>query len=107
MKNRLAYFALLFVGVVFEIAGDVLFKKWVNGEGRSYIYLGTFTYLLGNFAWLGTLEFSDLSKALATFVCLNVVIGALCGAFLLGEKVTVNMWLGIAACVLGVFLVEG
>jgi len=89
---------LALVSTLLEILGDYLFKL-------SYPVIGLVSYLLGIAPWFFILKEAELSRAIVIFTSLNVVGCVLVGRFLLGEVISVQQYIGILFCLIGIFFV--
>ena len=88
-----------FASTLLEILGDYLFKT-------NHAKLGIFAYLLGIAPWFFILQDTDLSIAIVIFTSINVIGCVLIGRFLLQETISMQQYLGIAFCLLGVCLMH-
>lgn len=80
---------LLLLGAILEVLGDVFFKK------QSYI-LGAIFYGLGTLAWVFSLRYQTLSKAIVLFGVLNVLMATYAGCVVFKEAMTPLHWIGVA-----------
>lgn len=93
------YWALLLMGTVFEIVGDVFFKK-------SHYGMGFGMYLVGTIFWAFSLRYDDLSSAIIVFTLLNVIGAVLMSHFYLGETIALKQVIGIGLAIGAIVLIE-
>jgi multidrug transporter EmrE-like cation transporter len=105
-EHRWAFIALMAAGVLLEVAGDVLFKKWADGGRRMWLAVGFILYSTGAIAWARSLKYEDLSKAVIVFMVANAVVAVAAGIFLFGERLSVWNWIGVALGVAAIVLCE-
>jgi len=82
------FWILISTGALFEVIGDVYFRK------QTYI-LGTLFYGLGTALWAVSLRFETLSKAVILFGVLNALAASIAGIVLFHETLTPTQWLGV------------
>ncbi len=101
---KLAFFALILLAVAFEVAGDVLLKKWA-AENHALL-LALAVYFVGTVFWAFSLKHEYLSKAVAVFTVLNLAAVALAGVVLFHEELSLAQKAGVALGILSVALLE-
>lgn len=115
-------FSLLFTGVLFNAAAQLLLKagtnvlgvitltrdSWIGQFGRMavepHFIAGVACYGVSLIVWIIGLSRVPVSMAYP-LLSLGYVINAVAAHYLLGEAVTLGRWLGIGFIVLGVWLV--
>ena len=104
--DRNAFLAMMGIGVILEVVGDVLFKKWADGGHRWWLVAGFLIYSAGSISWAWSLKHEMISKAIVLFTLANIVLVVLAGYFFFHERLTVLNWIGIALALAAVVLVE-
>ncbi len=115
-------FALLFVAICFNVAGQVAMKRgmtevgFITGElarlpamavralTTPYVLFGFAAYGVSAALWLIILSRVDLSLAYPV-LSLGYVLVVLSSWLLLGEQVNLSRWLGVFIICIGVYLV--
>lgn len=97
---------LTFLGVGFEIAGDVFFKKWTVENKPLLIWIGFAIYSVGALFWAFSLKYEMLSKAISIFTILNLVIVALIGVVFFKENISIVAKIGIILGIISIVLIE-
>ncbi|MCC7352237.1 MAG: EamA family transporter [Anaerolineae bacterium] len=115
-------FALLFVAIVFNVAGQLAMKRgmtevgFITGElarlpamavrafTTPHVLLGFVAYFVSAVLWLIVLSRVELSLAYPV-VSLGYVLVVLTSWLLLGEQVNLLRWLGVFVICVGVYLV--
>ena len=120
-QQVVASVGLIGLSIVTGVAGQTAIKKGVSQSGTAdgadglmglvkmivgspLVLLGLFFYGLGALAWIAALTRLDLSVAYP-FLALNFVLVALSSWLILGERVPLLRWLGIAVICVGILLV--
>jgi multidrug transporter EmrE-like cation transporter len=103
---RYAALALLAVAVLFEAAGDILFKQSATTNKYVYFYVGFAVYVVGSLLWAYSLRFNLLSRSIVIFMVLNVIVVVAAGILFFKEHVTLATWIGMLLGVLSVILLE-
>jgi len=103
---KLLFFALIFLSVLLEVAGDVLFKKWSIESKNMLLIAGLSIYFIGSIFWAFSLKYEYLSKSITVFTVFNLIAVALAGVVLFKEDLSLINKLGIIAGVISVILVE-
>lgn len=93
------FYFFLVLGTLFEVLGDVLFRK------QTYI-LGGILYLVGSIGWALTLRYETLSKAIVLNGSANVLLCVFCGVFWLGETLTFTQYIGIVLGLVSMYLLR-
>jgi len=110
-------FLLILFSVVLTAGGQLLFKKGMSEVGELsfaltklvstftnlYVLIGFLSLGLGAVIWLDVLARRDVSYAYP-MSSLGYVIVVLAGAYLFGETIFLNRWIGIVLIVMGVIL---
>lgn len=97
---------LIFIAVLFEVAADVLFKKWALEDSKLMLSAGLGLYFIGTVIWAYSLKHDELSKAIIVFVVFNLILAVLAGVYIFGESLTTVQKVGIALGILSVVLLE-
>lgn len=103
---RFTFFILIAAATLFEVAGDVLFKKWSLEHRAVWLTLGLVIYFVGTAFWAYSLKYELLSRAISIFTVVNLVAIVLVGVLFFNEELSIINKLGIALGVLSVILVE-
>jgi multidrug transporter EmrE-like cation transporter len=104
--HRLTFLVFMGVGVVLEVAGDVILKKWADNGGRAWFVFGLVVYTLGTIGWAWSLKYEDLGKAITVFMTANVVLAILAGRVFFNERLNPWNWAGVVLAVLAILLCE-
>lgn len=104
--ERLPFFALMALGVVLEVAGDILFKKWADTDRRAWLVVGFGLYSMGAIGWALSLKYEGLAKAVTIFMVANVALALVAGLVLFGEKLNVWNWIGVGLALAAIVLCE-
>jgi multidrug transporter EmrE-like cation transporter len=100
-------FYILIIGVtVFEILADFLFKKWTLMNNRLFLAFGILSYLVSTVIWAFSLREESLSKAIAMFTILSLILIVLMGVFVFNEHLSGWNILGIALGVVSIILIS-
>ena len=103
---KLVFLALILAVVAFEVAGDILFKKWAMENQNSFLIIGLVVYFIGTIFWALSLKYEGLAKAISVVTVLNLVIVALVGIIVFKEDLSLINKIGIGLGVASVILVE-
>lgn len=103
---KLIFFSLIALAVVFEVAGDIFFKKWSLGGKSILLAAGLLVYFIGTVFWAISLKYEYLSKAISVFMVLNLVIVVLVGIIYFKEDLSLVNKLGIGLAALSIILIE-
>ncbi|PIR53368.1 hypothetical protein COU76_01500 [Candidatus Peregrinibacteria bacterium CG10_big_fil_rev_8_21_14_0_10_49_10] len=107
MTNSKVFFIFFMaLTVLFELAGDYLFKKWSLTSNRYTIGAGLLMYFIGTVFWAFSLKHEELSQAIIVFVLLTMIGAVLIGSYLFGEHATLLNKLGILLALLSVVMIE-
>lgn len=100
-------FALLMISECCTITGQVFFKHAMAGKGSKTVRLasGMAIMAVGFFLWVGLMPKYDLSY-LYPFDGLNRVMLMFAASIFLKEKMTLNLWMGVALICAGILLVS-
>jgi len=108
-------FWLAVLNALLAATGQVLWKIGVNGKNllslpniieimlSPYILTGLLIYGITTFLWLYLLSKADVSY-IYPIQSLVFVIIILAGAFLFGENISINRWIGLTVICIGVFI---
>jgi len=103
---KYAFFGLLVLALIFEVGGDVFFKKWSLG-GKNYVLLfGLLLYFIGTVFWAISLKYEYLSKAITVFTVMNLIAVVAIGVLYFKEDISLVNKIGIGLGVVSVFLME-
>ncbi|MEK7202923.1 MAG: SMR family transporter [Patescibacteria group bacterium] len=100
------FFGLMVLAVAFEIIGDIFFKKWSIDSKNILFYAGLLVYLIGTIFWAISLKYEYLSKAIAVFTVLNLIILVFIGIFYFKENLSLINKIGIGLSILSIILIE-
>ena len=101
-------FLLVLIAETCSLAGQIFFKHAMSGEKGSKagkLAAGVMIMAVGFFLWNGLLSKFDLSF-LYPFDGLNRVVLMFAASIFLKEKMTLNLWVGVALICAGVLLVS-
>lgn len=91
---------------MFEVVADILFKKWSIENKNILLAIGLAIYFVGTIFWAVSLKYEHLSKAIAVFTILNLVILVLAGIILFKENLSLANKIGIILGILSIILIE-
>ena len=103
---KVTFFILILVAVLLEVLADVFFKKWALENKNILLYVGLLIYFVGTISWAASLRYEYLSKAIAVFTVLNLIIAVLAGVILFKEDLSLINKVGILLGVLSVIMIE-
>jgi len=103
---KFTFWLLVFVAVMFEVVADILFKKWSIENKNILLAIGLAIYFVGTIFWAVSLKYEHLSKAIAVFTILNLVILVLAGIILFKENLSLANKIGIILGILSIILIE-
>ena len=103
---KLTFWLLVVVAVMFEVVADILFKKWSMGNKNILLAIGLTIYIVGTIFWAVSLKYEYLSKAIAVFTILNLIILVLAGIILFKENLSLVNKIGIILGILSIILIE-
>jgi drug/metabolite transporter (DMT)-like permease len=101
----------LLAGTVLAALGQVLFKVGATGRNalvdfvNAWIIAGLVSYALGTMLWIYSLSKAQLT-IVYPFTALTFVLVYLVGVFVLGEATSLKALVGVAAVLLGLFLIS-
>lgn len=82
------FWLFISLGSLFEVVGDVYFRK------QSYL-TGTILYGLGTVLWAISLRYETLSRAVMLFGVFNALAAAVAGIVIFNESLTAIQWVGV------------
>jgi multidrug transporter EmrE-like cation transporter len=98
-------YIITFIGAVFNIFGDILLKKW--SDGQLPIYYGLSIYVVDAAIFAVLLKMSNnFVQSLILWELVVVLIGTTWGYFFHDDKLSTVNFMGIALSVLSIYLVE-
>lgn len=106
MSAKILFWIFTLLGVIFEIVGDVFFKKWTINDKSILMWVGFVIYAVGALFWAYSLKYEMLSKAISIFTILNLVIVALIGMIFFKEEISIVGKLGIILGIISIILIE-
>ena len=100
-------FFMVLISETCSVAGQIFFKHAMGGKGARGVNIawGVAVKALGFFLWVGLMSKVDLSY-LFPFDGLNRVLLMFGASIFLKEKMTLNLWVGVALICAGVMLVS-
>lgn len=104
--TKFLFFALIGIGVALEALGDVYFKKWALENKTALLIIGLTIYFAGAVFWALALKHEYLSKAIAIFTVLNLIVVVLIGVLLFKEDLSFANKIGIALGIISIILIE-
>jgi drug/metabolite transporter (DMT)-like permease len=96
--------AMKSIGEIYDFRPRSLIRFVIRALRLPWTLVGIGLLSLGFFSLVGILSFDEVSFVVP-FSALSYVAGALGARVLLGERISLRRWLGIAAVTLGVTLV--
>ena len=98
------FLIIILAAVAFEVAADVLFKKWsLNGRG-AFLLIGMVLYAVGTAIWAYSLKFELLSRAISVFTIVNLIAVTIAGFVIFKEDLSLmnkaGFLLGLASIIL-------
>src|SRR3989344_8741297 len=103
---KFLFFGLILLAILFEVFGDILFKKFALENKNSFLVVGLVIYFIATFFWAISLKYEPLSKAISIFTVLNLIIIVLVGVLIFKENLSLINKIGIILGVISVVLVE-
>jgi multidrug transporter EmrE-like cation transporter len=103
---KLIFLSLIVFGVIFEVAGDILIKKWALAQGQTFLWVGLAIYLIGSAFWIFSLRYDYLSRAISIFTILNLILIVAAGVLFFNEQLSLGNKIGIALGIISVLLIE-
>ncbi len=103
---KIIFFVLIGVAVILEIVADILFKNWSVSNKNILLIIGLVIYFVGTVFWAFSLRHEYLSKAIAIFTILNLVVISLVGVLYFKEDLSTTNKIGITLGVVSVILLE-
>lgn len=103
---KIIFFVLIGVAVILEIIADIMFKSWSASNNNIVLVIGLAIFLVGTVFWAFSLRHEYLSKAIAIFTILNLVVISLVGVLYFKENLSTTNKIGIALGVVSVILLE-
>lgn len=88
-------YALLFVAIAFEVAGDLIFRKWGIEQRWPLFVIALVSYNIAAVAWGYSLRFTQVSTGIVLLGVLNVALVVIGGVLLFKEKLTTMQTLGV------------
>ena len=105
-KMKITFYILVSLTTIFEVLGDFLFKKWVLVDQKWFLIVGIVAYLISTVIWAFSLKTESLSKAIAIFTVLSIIIVDLMGVYVFKEHLSTLNVTGIALGVVSIILVS-
>jgi len=100
------FFILLLAAVAFEVAGDILFKKWALAGRNIFLTGGSAIYFVGTIFWAISLRYEYLSKAISIFTIINLITVVFAGIIFFKEDITLVNKIGIFLGIVSVMMIE-
>jgi multidrug transporter EmrE-like cation transporter len=94
-KETVMLYALLFVAIAFEVAGDLIFRKWGIEQRWPLFVIALVSYNIAAVAWGYSLRFTQVSTGIVLLGVLNVALVVIGGVLLFKEKLTTMQTLGV------------
>lgn len=88
-------YALLFVAIAFEVAGDLIFRKWGIEQRWPLFILALLIYNVAAVAWGFSLRYTQVSSGIVLLGVLNVVLVVVGGVVLFKERLSTAQLLGV------------
>ena len=106
MNTKLLFWIFTLLGVVFEIIGDIFFKKWALSNRSFLLWMGFAIYTIGTLFWAFSLKHEMLSKAISIFTILNLIVVVLVGVIFFDENLELLSKIGILLGIISIALIE-
>jgi multidrug transporter EmrE-like cation transporter len=97
---------LISVAAVCEVMGDLLLKYWAEGNDMRFMAGGLATYLVSLVFFALALKRGQLAVIVAFWVAIALVLMAVLGWLLFGEKLSPRNAAGIALVLIALFLLR-
>jgi multidrug transporter EmrE-like cation transporter len=94
-KETVMLYALLFVAIAFEVAGDLIFRKWGIEQRWPLFILALLIYNVAAVAWGFSLRYTQVSSGIVLLGVLNVVLVVVGGVVLFKERLSTAQLLGV------------
>ena len=91
--------ALMSLAAVFEVGGDALIRRGLDGRGLTWIFVGF--VVLGTYGILVNLVGLDFSRLLGAYVGWFAVVSIAFGRFVFGDQIAPSTWFGLALIAAG------
>jgi multidrug transporter EmrE-like cation transporter len=106
LKDKILALALISIGLVFELVGDFMLKKWANtSELRNLIY-GISLYFIGIIPFVASFKFEILSKVVLVYCLIGLIGGVLIGVIVFHERLSMVNMVGLVLAFIALILVE-
>jgi multidrug transporter EmrE-like cation transporter len=106
VQIKFLFFGLILTATLFEVVGDVFFKKWTIDNNNLVLIAGFVIYFIGTVFWAFSLKYEYLSKSISVLTVLNLIAVALVGVLYFKEDLTLINKIGIILGVVSVILIE-
>lgn len=94
------------LGAMFNLLGDILIKRWVDGQ--IWLGWGILTYLIDGFIWARVLSLqgATLSESLILWDASVILVGVTWGVLMENEVLSGTSIIGIIVTLLGILMVN-
>ncbi|MFA6268997.1 MAG: EamA family transporter [archaeon] len=103
---KLIFFALVLAATLFEVVGDVFFKKWSLDNNNIILIAGFIIYFIGTVFWAFSLKYEGLAKSISILTVLNLIVVVLVGVLYFKEDLSLVNKVGIVLGIVSVALIE-
>lgn len=103
---KFIFFGLIALSVVFEVVGDIFFKRWSIDNKNILVYIGLLIYFVGTVFWAISLKYEHLSKAISIFTILNFIIIVFVGVLYFKENLSLINKIGVGLGIISMLLIE-
>lgn len=103
---KISFFAVMFLGVSFEVAGDYFFKKWSLTDRYAVLGIGLAMYFIGTVFWAFSLKYETLSRAITFFMVLSLLMAVGVGVIFFHEELSLANKAGIGLGIASLLLLE-
>lgn len=103
---KILFLILIIIATIFEVIGDIFFKKWALENNRYLLLIGLVIYFIGTIIWAISLKFEFLSKAISIFTILNLILVVLVGILIFKEDISLVNKISILLGIISVILIE-
>lgn len=105
--RSLAFYSLAALYTVFDVAANVMLKRWLDGHGARWFAFAMAVYVCCGASWAASLKFKEFYKAQLIYSPISLVCGILITyAVGSGHEITLRNWIGIGLAVLAIALID-
>lgn len=95
----------IFLGAMFNLLGDILIKRWADGQ--IWLGWGILTYLIDGFIWARILSSgATLSESIVIWEASVILVGVGWGVLMENEVLSPTSIIGVIVTLLGILMVN-